>query len=201
MAPDPGMRRGSAGSPKCPESSTSIGRNRLPPAASRYEDVSASRSESASTAFSRAASTSPSRPRTSRSNAASGASRPGTSCLLMWPTLSESQAGSPSKNRRPVEHAEHHAGKHPEQEGEDRQHGYRHSWPGGSVGGLGVVLRLLHVHQHHDPDVEEGRHHAGQDPDQDEGPVAGADRRPKHGHLGEGPPPWAGCPPGTEGTG
>src|SRR6266545_1025713 len=152
MATDPGMSRGSAGSPKYPESSTSMGRNRLPPAASRYEDVSASRSESARTAFSRAASTSAKRARTSRSSSASGASRPGTSCLLMWPTLSESRPASPSKDRRLVEH--------PEQEGEDRRHGDRHPWPGRAIG-LGVVLRLLHVHQHHDPDVEEGRHHAG----------------------------------------
>src|SRR5512132_3264971 len=176
MATDPGMRRGSAGSPKYPESSTSMGRNRLPPAASRYDDVSASRSESARTAFSRAASTSSSRLRTSRSSSASGASSPGTSCLLMWPTISESQETSPSKDRRLVQYAEHDAGEHPEQEREDRGNGHRHPWPGRAVG-LCVVLRLFHVHQHHHPDVEEGRHHTGQDADQYQGPVAGADGR------------------------
>src|SRR6266511_3834702 len=132
-----------------------MGRNRLPPAASSYDEVSASRSESASTSSSLL--------RTSRTSAASGASSPGTSCLLMWPTIVESRATSPSKDRRLFQRAEHDAGEHPEQEREDRRYGHGHPWPGRAVG-FAVVLRLLHVHQHHDPDVEEGRFHAGQDP-------------------------------------
>src|SRR5581483_11637718 len=102
-----------------------MGRNRFPPADSRYDEVSASRSESARTAFSRATSTSSSRPRIWRSSVGSGASSPGMTRLLMGPTLSGFGASSPSQDRSAFEEPKHEPRADAEQKGEQGRDGER----------------------------------------------------------------------------
>src|SRR5207344_2404542 len=167
---EPGTSRGSEASPKWPESSTRTGLNRFPPAASRYCAVSASMSESARTAFSSAASTSSRRPRISRSSTGSGDWRPGIMRRLIAPTLPSSGDGcgpSPSQHRRPLQEAHDQPGEHAEDHDQHGRHreGYARQ---PRLVGAGVLLRLAHEHQHDDPQVDEGRDHAREHPDQDQ---------------------------------
>src|SRR5712671_3703398 len=97
-----------------------MGRNRLPPACSRYRAVADSRSESAATALLSISSTRSSRPRMSASKVASGGSSPGITRLLI---------ASPSQNRCGVDNAQDDAWENPQDQDPQRRDGEDGPWP------------------------------------------------------------------------
>src|SRR6202451_2611538 len=201
------MTLGSLGSPNCAASSTSMARNRLPPAAIRCLDASVSSSSSGWAVLTSAASTRTRSSRTSASRAESGKST-GTAVITHSPddrhartprifeyALSVRRSKCWPRGARPPSADEQGirrvAGQAQERFGHDAEHDRGdHAEAHGGAGEharhhhLGPVgHRVAEEHQHDHADVEEPGDRAGQHADDDQRRLAGRDRGLEDGEL------------------